>query len=67
MDTEVLSSDLWYEKFKAQQSYWLILNDNDSIAGLSKGVNSHLVLRFPISATVQMGMWSNSRPLIRVM
>ena len=48
MDTEVLSSDLW------------VLNDKDSIARLTKGVNSHLVLRFPISETVQMGMWSNS-------
>jgi len=60
MDTEVLSSDLWYEKYKAEYNTRLILNNKDSIAKMSKGVNSHLVLRFPNSETVQMGMWSNS-------
>ena len=46
MDTEVLSSELWYEKCTAEYSTWLVLNDKDSIARLSKGINSHLVLRF---------------------
>jgi len=60
MDTEVLSSNLRYEKCKAEYIIQLVLNDKDSIARLSKGLNSHLVLRFPISERVQMGIWSNS-------
>ena len=60
MDMEIRSSDLRHEKCKAEYSTQLVLNDKDSTIRLSKGINSHLVLRFPTSETVQMGMWSNS-------
>jgi hypothetical protein len=56
MDTKYFGLTVIYEKCKAEYSTQLVLNDKDSTARLGKGVNSHLVLRFPISATVQMGM-----------